>query len=270
MVMRRRDHPFSLEERQSRSASSTLVQRLQELRGHLLKMIGAILMSTVIAFFFRAQIISFLSLPFPEQANGLTLTGQPLVITGLAEGFLVMLNVSLAVGFLLALPIVLYQIWAFMVPAWLEMEKKRALPFVSLGLLLFSAGLVLGYLILRYPLTFLVTFAEGHFTVLITARSYFGVVMLFLLTFGILFEIPLVLTFLSQLGILTAASLKRKRPIAHFGLWVAATFLMPGGDIWSPVITGLAMSSLYELTFLCLRWFKQEQPREGIATYRPS
>lgn len=110
---------------------------------------------------------------------------------------------------------------------------------------------------LRYPVEWLVTFAGESFTELITADSYFSFVAIFLLTFGLIFEIPLVLTFLALVGVVTPRSLKRKRSVAHFGLWVAATFLMPGADMWSPVILGLAMSSLYELTFFFIQLLKK-------------
>ena len=105
MPIRRNSRSLSLEKRPSDSSRNLLVERLQELRWRLLKSIGAILMSAVIAFFFRTRIVTFLSIPFPEQASTFAQVGKPLVITGLAEGFIVMLNLSLAVGFLLALPL---------------------------------------------------------------------------------------------------------------------------------------------------------------------
>ncbi len=75
----------------------------------------------------------------------------------------------------------------------------------------------------------------------------------FLLAFGIVFEIPLVLTFMAQLGLITSQTLRRKRPTAHVGMWIAATFLTPGADIYSPIILGVAMSILFELTIIFIR-----------------
>lgn len=99
----------------------------------------------------------------------------------------------------------------------------------------------------------LVNFASDSFTELVSADSYFTFVAFFLLAFGIVFEIPLVLTFLAQLGLVTSQTLRRKRPTAHIGMWIAATFLTPGADFYSPIILGVAMSFLYELTIVFIR-----------------
>jgi sec-independent protein translocase protein TatC len=234
-------------------ATMSIIEHLEELRWRLFKALGAIVAATVMAFIFREQIVEFLAWPFPEQTNALTQAGRPLVVTGLTEGLTVFLKISLAVGFIIALPVVLYQTWAFIAPGLMRQEKKYAIPFILAGMLLFVGGISLGYLVIRYPVEWLVTFAGESFAELITANSYFSFVITFLLTFGLIFEIPLVLTFLVQVGVVTPDSLKRKRSVAHFGMWVTATFLMPGADIWSPVILGAAMSGLYELTFVFVR-----------------
>lgn len=243
------------------ASTQSLVERLEELRWRLFKALGAIVVGTIIAFVFRHQLVELLVLPFPEQANALTPAGRPLVVTAITEGFAVFLKISLVAGCIIALPVVLYQTWAFIAPELIEREKKSAIPFIFTGMLLFLGGVSFGYFMLRYPVEWLVTFAGESFTPLITADSYFSFAAIFLLTFGVIFEIPLVLTFLALVGVVTPRSLKRKRPVAHFGLWVAATFLMPGADIWSPVILGLAMSSLYELTFFFIQLLKKEANR---------
>jgi len=243
------------------TSTLSLVEHLEELRWRLFKALGAIVVGTIIAFVFRSQIVELLILPFPEQANALTQADRPLTVTGITEGFTVFLKISIVVGCIIALPVVLYQTWAFIAPGLIKREKKYAIPFIFTGMLLFLGGVSLGYFMLRYPVEWLVTFAGESFTELITADGYFSFVAIFLLTFGLIFEIPLVLTFLALVGVVTPSSLKRKRSVAHFGLWVAATFLMPGADIWSPVVLGLAMSSLYELTFFFIQLLKKEADR---------
>jgi len=176
-----------------------------------------------------------------------------LIVTGLAEGFTVFLKLSLAAGILIAIPVILYQIWAFVAPGLYEKEKKTAVPFIFVGIVLFLAGISLGYIVLQYPVQWLVNFASDSFTELVSADSYFTFVAFFLLAFGIVFEIPLVLTFLAQLGLVTSQTLRRKRPTAHIGMWIAATFLTPGADFYSPIILGVAMSFLYELTIVFIR-----------------
>lgn len=232
-------------------SSMSLVDHLEELRWRIFKSIIAVVIGAIIAFIFRTPIEHFLTLPLPKTAD--SLTKGNLVVTGLAEGFTVFLKISVAGGILLAIPVILYQIWAFVAPGLYSHEKKAALPFVFIGIFLFLAGIALGFVVLQYPVQWLVNFASDSFTELVTADSYFTFVAFFLLAFGIVFEIPLVLTFLAQIGLVTGETLRKKRPTAHVGMWIAATFLTPGADIYSPIILGVAMSSLYELTIIFIR-----------------
>jgi sec-independent protein translocase protein TatC len=242
-----------LENDEPDGATMSLVEHLEELRQRIFKSLIAVVLGAIIAFIFRVQIMNFLTLPLPKEAADVLGKGNKLVITGLGENFTVFLKLSIAVGILIAIPIILYQIWAFVSPGLYPKEKKTALPFVFLGIFLFLAGIALGFVVLQYPVQWLINFGSSNFTELITADSYFTFVAFFLLAFGIVFEIPLVLTFMAQLGLITSRSLSRKRPTAHVGMWIAATFLTPGADIYSPIILGVAMSILFELTILFIR-----------------
>jgi sec-independent protein translocase protein TatC len=240
-----------LEEEETDESSMTLVDHLEELRWRVFKSLIAIVICAIVAFIFRTQIMTFLTYPLPNTAD--TLTHGRLIVTGLAEGFTVFLKLSFAVGFLIALPVILYQVWAFVSPGLYEREKKNAVPFIFIGVVLFIAGIALGFVVLRYPVQWLVNFASNSFAELVTADSYFTFVAFFLLAFGIVFEIPLVLTFLAQIGLITSRTLTRRRPTIHIGMWIAATFLTPGADIYSPIILGVAMSFLFELTIIFIK-----------------
>jgi len=238
--------------------SMSLVDHLEELRWRLFKALITIVVGTVIAFIFRDYIIHFLEIPLPKEANALNHgVGGKLVVTGLTEGFTVYLLLSFAIGVVLALPILLYQTWAFISPGLYEHEKKNAVPFIFIGVILFAVGISLGYIVLRYPVEWLVSFASSSFTELVTADSYFTFVAFFVLAFGLIFELPLVLTFLAQVGMVSSAMLREKRATAHIGMWIASTFITPGADIYSPIILGAAMSFLYELTILFIRFTKK-------------
>jgi len=239
------------EEEELDESAMSLVDHLEELRWRIFKSIIAVVVGAIAAFFFRVQIMTFLTWPLPKTAD--QIGKGKLIVTGLAEGFTVFLKLSLAAGILLAIPVILYQIWAFVAPGLYEREKKTAVPFIFVGIVLFLAGISLGYIVLQYPVQWLVNFASDSFTELVSADSYFTFVAFFLLAFGIVFEIPLVLTFLAQLGLVTSQTLRRKRPTAHIGMWIAATFLTPGADFYSPIILGVAMSFLYELTIVFIR-----------------
>jgi sec-independent protein translocase protein TatC len=242
------------EEPELDDATMSLVEHLEELRWRIFKSLIAIVVGAVIAFIFRVQIMNFLTLPLPKTAD--QIGTHKLIATGIAEGFTVFLKLSVAGGILLAIPVLLYQIWAFVSPGLYDREKKAALPFIFIGVLLFLAGISLGYVVLQYPVNWLVSFASTNFTELVTADSYFTFVAFFLLAFGIVFEIPLVLTFMANIGLITSQTLARKRPTAHVGMWIAATFLTPGADIYSPIILGVAMSCLFELTIIFIRLTK--------------
>ncbi|MBX5449753.1 twin-arginine translocase subunit TatC [Thermogemmatispora sp.] len=254
------DETFHLEEEEEDGASMTLVEHLEELRWRIFKSLIAVVVGAILAFIFREPILRFLTLPLPRLADSLRLgphgelAGKGLITIGLAEGFTVFLKVSIAVGILLAMPVILYQAWAFIAPGLYRHEKRAALPFLIMGSILFVAGIALGFVVLQYPVQWLIAFSAGDFVELVSADSYFTFVAFFLLAFGIVFEIPLVLTFLAKLGVVNVETLKRRRAAAHVGLWIASTFITPGADFYSPIILGVTMSCLYELTILLIRF----------------
>ena len=236
-------------------SAMSLVDHLEELRWRIFKSMIAIAVGSIIAFIFRGYIVHFLQMPLPQTADSLT-HGKP-IVTGITEGFTVFLMISIAAGFILALPVVLYQTWAFIAPGLLEKEKKYAVPFIIAGLILFAAGVSLGYIVLRYPVEWLVTFASDSFAEFVTAGSYFTFVAFFMLAFGLVFELPLVLTFLAQVDLITSRTLIKKRAGSHIGLWIASTFLTPGADIYSPLFLGVSMSCLYELSIIFIKITKK-------------
>jgi sec-independent protein translocase protein TatC len=249
------DSPYDSEDDENDPSAMSLVEHLEELRWRIFKSLIAIAVGSIIAFVFRTQIAYFLMLPLPKTAD--TLTHGKVVVTGIMEGFTVFLLISIAAGFILALPVVLYQVWAFIAPGLLEKEKKYAVPFIIVGVVLFAAGITLGYIVLQYPVQWLVTFAASSFTELVTAGSYFQFVAYFLLAFGIVFEIPLVLTFMAQVDLISSQTLIRKRAGSHLGMWIASTFLTPGADIYSPIFLGVAMSCLFELSIIFMKITKK-------------
>jgi sec-independent protein translocase protein TatC len=237
-------------------SAMSLVEHLEELRWRIFKSLIAIAVGTVIAFFFWKQIIYVLTLPLPANSNALSkLTGTKLIVTGIGEGFMVALKLSVVCGIILSLPVILYQTWAFIAPGLYEKEKKYALPFVFIGVILFLIGLSLGYVVLQYPVNWLVNFGDGSFTNLVSAGSYLSFVSFFLLVFGLIFELPLVLTFLAIIGVINADILKSKRAVAHVGMWIAATVVTPGADLYSPIFVGVSLSVLYELSIIFIRVF---------------
>ncbi len=124
-------------------------------------------------------------------------------------------------------------------------------------------GITLAYIVLRFPIQWLIDFASDSFTPLVTAGSYFTFVAVFILIFGLIFELPLILTFMARIGLVSKETLQRKRAVAHVIMWVAATFATPGADPYSPIILGIAMSFLYELTIIFIGLFVKQETIEA-------
>lgn len=235
-------------------SAMSLVDHLEELRWRILKVLIVVAIGSVVAFIFRNQLMTFLEAPLPGEANALHSLGGKLVVMGLTEGFTVTLLISVIAGFIVSLPFLLYQAWAFISPGLYRREKKNAVPFMIIGVVLFCMGVSLGYVMLRYPVEWFISFSSGSdFTNLVTAGSYFSFVAIFILVFGLIFELPLVLTFLAQTGIVSVDTLRKKRVVAHLVMWGLACFATPGADVYSPLIIGTVMSCLYELSIIFIR-----------------
>lgn len=232
----------------------TLVEHLEELRGRMLKGLIAVAVGSILGFIFWERILGFLLMPLPAAANRLpgAQAGQ-LVAHDIGEPFMVALKLGLAVGIMVASPVLLYQTWAFIAPALTRRERKYALPFTLLGVGLFAIGLAVGFIVLRYPIDWLVAFGSDRFLLLTDADSYFTFVAYFLLAFAVVFELPLVLTFMSVVGIVNSRILRQKRLYILFGLWFLSCFITPGADPYSPIIIAASFTVLFELTILLMR-----------------
>ena len=233
----------------------TLVEHLQELRQRLFVCAAAVFAGTAICFVFREAILELLLRPLPIEANALIGHDgtRRLAVTGIGEGFSVLLKLSIAAGIALATPVWVHQLWSFTSPALRGHEKKYAVPVTSVGIALFAAGLGVGFVTLRYPINWLLSFDDGHFVQVITADNYFTFVAYFLLAFGIAFELPLILTFLAVVGVVSSGSLKAQRVHILVGLWIASCFVTPGADPYSPLIVGVAFTVLYFVSETLIR-----------------
>ena len=225
----------------------TLVEHLEELRHRLLFCVAAVMVGTAVAFVFHDPILGLLLRPLPAQAGALGVLhgAHRIAVTGVGEAFSVVLKLSLAAGIALATPVWLYHLWAFVTPALRGPERRYALPFTVLGVILFVAGLGVGFVTLRYPLGWLLTFSDRSFVEIITADNYFSFVAWFLLAFGLTFELPLVVTGLVVIGLVSPEALRAHRASILTALWTASCFITPGADPYSPLILGVAFTVLF-------------------------
>lgn len=254
------DEPETPEEEEEAGGTMSLVEHLEELRKRIIICAVTIVLGSIVGFIFWQPVYHFLLVPLPVAADALAPKGSDsarLVVTGIGEGFSTVLKLSVAVGIGLGAPMILYQLWAFVAPGLTKRERRWAGPFVVIGTVLFLVGISVGFLTLRFPVNWLVNFGQGNFLELITADSYFTFIAFFMLAFGIVFELPLVLTFLAQIGIVSSQMLRRKRALALVILWVLSTVLTPGTDPYSPIILGTAMTILFELSIILIRITKK-------------
>jgi sec-independent protein translocase protein TatC len=225
-------------------ATMTLVDHLSELRKRAAISIVAVLLFSALGFYLAPSIIELLLSPLP---------GGEVVFLTLSGGFMVYLRISIIVGILLALPVILYQAWAFVAPGLTPGERRSALPWIPMSVLFFLLGTAVAWVTLPYAVGFLLSFQiEGSLTALPSAEAYFGFVTFIFLIFGMVMQFPIVLVFLDRLGILDVVQLKAARRYVLLGVVVFAVVVTPGGDPVSPLVLAGTMYALFEFTILLL------------------
>lgn len=216
---------------------ATLVEHLEELRWRIIAMLGALTVATIVAFAFQGQILDWLNGALPADR-------RRVVTLGVAEPFTVSLTVSVYAGFLLALPVILWQLWSFFAPAFDPSIERRVLGLVAFATGLGSAGLAFGYwILLPRALHWLTHYDDRHFTHLIQAKAYYSFTATMLLGIVIVFELPVVVLGLVSIGVLSSRRLRKNRRLGYFIVAVVALGL-PGPD---PVTTALELLPMWAL-----------------------
>jgi sec-independent protein translocase protein TatC len=229
----------------SDDAVMSLVDHLGELRTRLFRSIAAVAVGALIGFAVSDQAISLLSDPIPGDT--------PLYFTGLGDAFVIKLRVAVVIGVILAMPVLLYQIWAFVSPGLTPAERRVVRPWIPIALLFFAMGVAIAYFVLPYAATFLISFESVDLQALITAGPYFDFVTTMFLAFGLVMEFPILLVGLSRVGIVTSTRLRSARRFVILGIAIFSAVATPGGDLVSPIVLGGTMYVLFELTVLFIR-----------------
>lgn len=226
----------------------TFMDHLVELRGRLIKSVVALGIATVVAFFFHEELLEILAAPYLEGTGGDRLAFfQP------TEAFTLVLRVSLFGGVILSSPVLIYQLWRFVGPALTPRERRYVLPLSLLLGVLFTSGIVVGYLVLPYTLNLLVSFGADMLEPTIGAEFYLRFAMRFLLAFGITFLFPVFLFAAAAIGVVTSSQLRSWRRWAVTVILVGAALLTPGGDPLTLLLLAGPLYLLYELTLLAIR-----------------
>ena len=174
--------------------------------------------------------------------------GGQLTVLSPTEPLMITLKLGLIVGLVLASPVILWQLWAFLSPALYAREKKTLVPALFVGLGLFLSGAVLSFVfIVPQALRILLGFQQGAFATMITFDNYFSFVIQLVLALGLSFELPLLMVILAALGILKTPMLNRIRPYAVVGSFVLGAVLSPGADVLSMFMLTVPLILLYEV-----------------------
>lgn len=231
---------------------------LEELRSRLIKSFVAVTIGFLASYFFKEQIFQLLTMPLVKVMK----EGDHLIYTNLPEAFFTFLKAAFISGIMLASPYLLYQFWMFVAPGLYDKEKRFVLPILSLSTLFFLGGALFGYFVV-FPIgfEFFLSFASETIRPMPSMKEYLGFSSKLLLAFGVAFELPLVLTFLAKLGIVSVDLLKRYRKYAILLFFVGSAILTPP-DVVTQVFMALPMMLLYELSIVGARVFGKKKEVE--------
>jgi sec-independent protein translocase protein TatC len=245
----------------------TLIEHLTELRQRIIKSVIAVAVGAVVCFIFKDQIIDALIEPYcnalPESDPDSLITQEncALVQTQPLEGFSLVLTISGYGGLMLAIPVVLWQLWQFVVPGLYPHEKRYAIPFVFSGVSLFFFGVALAYWSIPRALEFLLDI--GGFEPLLSPGPYVSFVVKMLVAAGLGFQFPLILIVLQLVGVLNVRQLRSGRRYAVVGIVVLVAILTPSGDPYTLMILSVPMYIFYEAAIVW-GWLRSRRNRKSV------
>ena len=246
---------------------------LEELRGRLVVCAIAIGIGFVISYIFAKRLFSYLILPLTKVLPD----DSQLIFTNLPEMFIAYIKVALVAGIILAIPIIFYQLWMFLAPALSQKEKKYIIPFVLFSTILFVTGSLFGYLVVfPYGFKFFVSFATEEIQALPSVKQYFSFAIRLLLAFGLVFEMPIVVLFMTKIGLITPDSMKKFRKFAILCSFILSAILTPP-DVATQLMMALPIIILYELSIFLSKAIyrkKEEKPeadptKPDVGNYQP-
>jgi sec-independent protein translocase protein TatC len=232
---------------------------LEELRRRLIVCFIAVGIGFVLSYGFKEKLFQVLTHPL----IGVMQPGDKLIFTGLPEAFFTYLKVSFLAGIILATPVLFFQFWMFVAPGLYEKEKRLLIPIVSLSTVFFVGGAFFGYFIVfPYGFKFFLGFASDIIKPLPSMREYLSFASTLLLAFGLVFELPLIITFLAKLGMVSVPFLKKNRKYAILLFFIAAAILTPP-DVVTQILMALPLIVLYEISIIGAKIFGKKDPEKS-------
>ena len=239
---------------------SPFTEHLGELRDRLVRSFIAVGVGFAGAYAFKEKLFQILTAPLVTamESDG----NARMIFTGLPEAFFTYLKVSLLAGIVVATPVLFYEFWMFVSPGLYRNEKKFMLPVVLLSIFFFVLGSSFGYFIVfPYGFQFFLGFANETIQAMPSMKEYLSFASKMLLAFGLVFELPLVLTFMARMGLVTVPFLKKNRKYALLLFFVGAALITPP-DVITQVMMALPLMVLYEISILGARIFGRKSPAD--------
>jgi sec-independent protein translocase protein TatC len=225
----------------------SILAHIEELRWRIVKIDIAVIVGAVVAFFFANWLRDILEMPFRE-----AVPDNQLQALKVAEEWGVLMRISMFGGVILASPVILYQTWAFIIPALTPRERKWAIPVVTALVVLFIGGVLFGYLVLPRGLAFLLGIFDNVDNNLLIGE-YYSFVLRFLLGFGLAFLYPVFLFAAAAAGVVSSEQLAKGRRWAVLLVVVAAALITPTGDIPNLMILAAPLYLMYEIVYWLVR-----------------
>jgi sec-independent protein translocase protein TatC len=236
----------------------TLVEHLDELRNRILVSIAVLVVALAFCLWQNHLLLEIASGPLPSDH-------KELLTFGVTEPFTTTLTVAVYGALILSLPILLYQAYAYVLPAFSASERRVILPILLMAPVLFLAGVAFAYfIVMPAAVNFLLNFNDSQFNVQVRARDYYGFFATTLLAGGVVFQLPLVILAVTRLGIVSVAQLTANRRYAYLAI-AALAAMLPGVDPVSMLIEMVPLLILYELSILLARAFGTPKAAGGIA-----
>lgn len=235
------------------------LDHLEELRWRIIKSLVSVVIFTIIAFTVSNYVLEWLLIP--SKHVNVQISMQVLKIQTI---FIIKLEIALIVGVIISIPVILYQIWAFLAPGLHDNEKKYIWPIIFFAMFSFLVGAAFAYyMIIPYALDFFLGLAPSNVANNIAIDFYFGFLLRIIVVFGIVFELPVLSVILSKLGLITPSFLRKYRRHAIVIIFIAAAILTPP-DPTTQILLAIPMVLLYELTIL-LSYIFSKKRKEKLA-----
>jgi sec-independent protein translocase protein TatC len=229
---------------------------LEELRQRLIVCFIAVGIGFVLSYGFKEKLFQILTRPLISVMHA----GDKIIFTGLPEAFFTYLKVAFLSGIMISVPVILYQFWMFVAPGLYDKERRLLVPIVLLSSFFFIGGALFGYFIVfPFGFKFFLGFATETIQPLPSMREYLSFSAKLLLAFGLVFELPLLVTFLAKMGLVSVDFLKKNRKYALLLFFIFSAILTPP-DVVTQIMMAFPLMVLYEISIIGARIFGQKKP----------